>query len=124
MNTMSRTEVRVIKQHGETLLVQYTLDGVLERKYIPVVELGDGRVLDEVLEQGILFGYPFDELEIVFDNQKFANELHQVGIWKVDDMLKNPKALWSALHATLADDISLVLETALHERKRSNHNGK
>jgi len=119
----SRSRVTVVSKKGETALVQYEVDGSATRKYIPVDEIGEGLVLDTVLARGIPYGYPWDEMEMTFDGQKFSNELHQLGIWTVEDALKYPQKLWSALNATYADNISKVLKLALHE-KRSNHNGR
>lgn len=112
-----RTKVTVIQKGGNALLVQYMTSGFTERKYIPADQLGDGQVLASVLEQGIPYGYPFEEIQIEFDARKFANELHQIDIWTPDDALRNPQKLWTALNATYADNISKILETARHEKK-------
>jgi hypothetical protein len=118
---ITRTKVNVVSKKGETVLVEYMQDGKSERKYIPANELGDGHVLDNVLHQGIPYGYPFEEIYLTFDSQKFANELHQVGVWTVEDTLKYPQKLWSALNATFADSISKILATALHEKRSKHH---
>ena len=118
---LSRTNVTVVSKKGETALVQYMLDGVLNRKYIPVKELGNGYVLDTVLDKGIPYGHPWDEINLTFDSNRFAHEMRQVGLWTVEDAMKSPQKLWSALNATLSDNVSNILKTAKLEI-RSKHN--
>lgn len=116
---ISRTKVTVLHREGESVLVEYSQNGAVDRRYIPAIELGDKYVLDSVLNQGIQYGYPWDEIELKFDNQKFAAEMRNVGIWTVEDALQNPQRLWSALNATLADNLSIILKTASSEKRRS-----
>lgn len=116
-DNFSRTQVQVVERKDKTTLVQYVDDGLTVRKYIPSVEVGTGQVLDKVLERGIPYGYPWGEIDLKFDSQKFANEMHAVNIWTVDDALKFPQKLWSALNATLADEISKILSTSLKEKR-------
>jgi len=119
----SRTAVKVIQKTETTVLVEYKKDDLSERKIIPRSELGDGQVLDSVLDSGIPYGYPWEEISLSFDSFKFAEEMHQVGLWTVEDAMKNPQGLWSALNATYGDQISQVLQVARNELKGV-HNGR
>lgn len=121
--TGNRSLVKPIRQKGDSVLVEYVESGATKRKFIPSSQLIDGLVSDEVLQQGIPYGYPWEELELTFDSQKFANEMHQIDIWTVEDALRNPAKLWSALRATLAGNLTNILETASSEKKRSKHHG-
>ena len=103
-----RTVVKLIKAKNNSALVEYVFDGKLSRCYIPQAEFG-GHVLNSVLQQGIPYGFAFEELDIKFDSAKLADELHQVGIWTVDDLLKNPKGLASALNQTLSEITANIL---------------
>lgn len=104
--------VTVVNQKGSSALVEYVCDGLLNRVYIPTTEISEGRVLKSVLAQGIPYGFPWEELDLKFDVNKFADELHQVGIWTQEDALRSPKKVSAALHATLAVNLSEVLNIA------------
>ena len=114
----SRTAVKVISKKEKTALVEYFQDDDLHRRYIPANEIGDGNVLDEVLQQGIPYGYPWEEIELKFDAKKLSYEMHKVGIWTEADALKFSHKVWSALNATYAVDISKILKVASLENRR------
>src|SRR5688572_23512470 len=109
----------LVKQKGTSVLVQFVSDGMIKRVFIPLDKFGDGHVPENVLQQGIPYGYPWEEIEltVTFDGQLFANELHNLGIWTADDLLKNPQGAWSALRATLADNVNNILSLASQEKK-------
>ena len=113
----AKTPVTILRQKDNSTLVQYVDDGVLTRKFVPTAKVSDNLVPDEVLEQGISYGYPWEEIELKFDVQKFANELRNIDVWTVEDALKNPQKLWSALRAAMADNLSTILVTAMNEKK-------
>jgi hypothetical protein len=112
-------KVNVISRNGNSALIECSLDGVLSRKFIPVSELEGDIVSETVCKQGIPYGYPWQEIDIQFDGDKFAEEMHNVGLWTANDIMKSPQKLWSALHATLADNLSEIIEKAKQEQKRS-----
>lgn len=111
--------ITVVKKNGGSALVEYIEGDEPVRKYVPVDQINDMQVNSEVLQQGIPYGYPWDEIQISFDSQKFAHEMKQVGIWTVEDALRSPQKLWSALRATLADNIKEILTISSQEKKRS-----
>jgi hypothetical protein len=119
-----RTLVTVITKRDNSTLVQYVEQGVLIRKYVPTAKIDGNFVDNDVLEQGIPCGFPWREMELQFDGMKFENEMHNVGLWTVQDVLKSPQKLWSALQATLADNLSTILELAKEESKGVNRHGK
>lgn len=114
-----KTQVTIIRQTGESTLVQYMEKGALARRIVPASQVANGAVADQVLAAGIPYGFPWGEIQMVFDMQKFVNELHQIDIWTAEDLLKSPQKLWSALRAALANSLSNVLEIARNEHKRS-----
>jgi len=121
----SKTFVTTIRTKGNSALVQYVDDGVLTRKYVPAAKVfSDGLVADDVLEQGIQYGYPWEELSLAFDMQKFTNELRNADVWTVEDMLRTPQKLHSALNAAFADNIRNILEFAKQEKKGVKQNDK
>lgn len=120
----TRTKTDLVRKKGASALVQYQDGNILKRVYIPVDEFGDGHVLDDVLESGIPYGYPWEDLDVTFDGARFANELHNLDVWTVEDALNNPQKLWSALRATLSDNINEILTVASQEKKMRRTNGK
>jgi len=114
-----KTLVTVIRQKDKSSLVEFIAAGILTRKFVPTKEVVDGFVSDEVLEQAIPYGYPFDEIKLAFDSQKLVNEMHNVGVWTAEDALKNQQKVWAALCATFADALPIILETSKKELTRS-----
>ena len=114
-----RTLVTVVSQKGDSTLVQFIDNGVLNRKYVPTDKVDGNMVDDQVLLRAIPYGYPWEDIVLTFDSLKFANEMRNVELWTVEDALKNPQKLWSALRATLAVNLSEILEVAKNETKRS-----
>jgi len=113
----SKTFVTTIRTKGNSALVQYVDDGVLTRKYVPAAKVSDGLVPDEVLEQGIAYGYPWEEVELEFDSHQLADEMHQVDLWTVEEVLRNPQKVQAALNAILANGLSKILDIARNEKK-------
>lgn len=118
-NVRKTTAVKIISQTGESVLVEYITGEILNRCYIPPEKLDGLMVEDQVLLAGIPYGFPWEDIEIVFDKNKFANHLRNDGIWTPADALRNPQKLWGALRASLADSLSDVLNVSREERKRS-----
>jgi len=118
---MQKIQVIIIRRKGESILVQYTREDTLQRCTIPVAQLDNNLVDDQVLQAGIPYGYPWEDIQLTFDMKKFMNELHQVDIWTAEDLLKSPQKLWSALRAALADSLSNVLDIARNEHKGVRH---
>ncbi len=120
-NPINLMLVTLVRLKNNSALVEYVEDGAIIRKYVPADKLENNFVPEEVLQQGIPYGYPWEEISITFDSRKFADELHKVGIWTTDDALKSPQKLWSALRAALADNITNILTVASQERKGKSH---
>jgi hypothetical protein len=116
-----KTPVTLIAQKGDSALVEYIESGVPIRKYVPTREVNNNRVADEVLSAGIPYGFPWAEISVKFDPQKFENEMHQVGLWTTEDLLKSPQKVWSALRATFADNVSEILDIAKSEKGVKRH---
>jgi hypothetical protein len=114
------TLVTILSSKGASTLVEYMLDGVLQRKYVPTEKVLNQFVPDEVLARGIQYGFPWEEIVINFDMQQFATEMHNAELWTVEDVLKSPKKLTGVLRKIFEDSFKAVLETAVREKKRSN----
>lgn len=107
--------VTVISRKGSAALVQYVEGGMVHRKYVPLGVIDNSAVDGETLEQGIPYGYPWDELSISFDSARFANELHNVDVWTTADALRSPQRVTAAIRATISDNLKEVLTIASSE---------
>lgn len=113
------TLVTILSSKGSSTLVEYLDAGILQRKYVPTAKVLNGFVADDVLERGIPYGFPWEEIEIKFDMQQFAVEMHNAELWTVEDVLKAPKKLTGVLRKIFEASFKTVLETAFREKKRS-----
>jgi len=114
------TLVTILSAKGESTLVEYlNIDGVLQRRYVPTKKIVDQFVADEVLERGIPYGFPWDEIVIDFDTSQFAREMHNAELWTAEDVLKSPKKLTGVLRKVFEKSFKAILETAQREKKRS-----
>ena len=115
----SKTLVTVLSAKGASVLVEYLENDVLRRKYVPANTLNERYVADSVLECGIPYGYPWEEIQIDFNAQQFAIEMQNAGLWTVEDVLREPNKLTGVLRKIFETSIRTVLETARREKKRS-----
>ena len=113
------TLVTIISAKGQSALVEHLADGILKRVYVPADKVLNQFVDDKVLAQGIPYGFPWDEIEIRFDMQQFAIEMHNAELWTVEDVLKSPNKLTGVLRKIFEPSFKVTLETALREKKRS-----
>jgi hypothetical protein len=114
----AKTLVTIITSKGDSLLVEYMLDGVLYRKYVPTHKLEGNFISDEVLEAGIPYGYPWEEMDIKFDMQEFAVQMHNADLWTAADLLKAPKKLTGVLRKLFESQFKEILKEAENENKR------
>lgn len=115
----NNTLIKVIQSKGQSTLVEFIHDGVSIRKFVPSDEVINGMVADQVLERAIPYGYPWSEISLTFDANMFEREMHNRELWTIEEALRNPKKLKSAIDATLASQLSSVLQIAHSEKKRS-----
>ena len=115
-NTM--TPIRIIAAKGNSTLVEYVIDGLLARRYVPTAQINGNIAPAEILERGIPYGYPWEEMQLKFDSARFADEMRKAALWTPQDVLKNPQAVWSALRATFTVNFTTVLEQARIESKK------
>lgn len=116
---VATTHVTVIATKGASTLVEYLQGDLLQRKYVPASLVANRFVANDVLERGIPYGYPWDEIDLQFDGRQFAVEMINAGLWTVEDVLKEPKKLTGVLRRLFETQIKAVLEAALQEKKRS-----
>lgn len=114
-----KTLVTILSSQGASTLTEYVTDGVVYRKYVPTSKLEGNFIQDETLASGIPYGFPWDEIVIKFDPQKFAEAMHNAELWTVEDVLKSPAKLTGVLRKVFEQDFRKILETASSEKRRS-----
>jgi hypothetical protein len=115
----NKTEVKIISRKGASILVEYIVKELPIRKFVPAEKEINGFVDNDVLEHGIPYGYPWSNVKLTFNGERFEKEMRNAGLWTVQDVMKFPQKLWSALNATFAEDVSSIIEIAKSENKRS-----
>lgn len=114
----NKTLVTIVTMKDHSLLVEYFENDILTRKYVPVSKLEGNYIADDVLASGIQYGYPWEEMDIVFDMKLFAVEMHNAELWTVDDLLKTPNKLTGVLRKLFERQFKEILKTAENDKKR------
>lgn len=104
--------VNVISATVNTVLVEFTADGLLMREYIPTVEVIDGKAPEDVLMAGIPYGVDWEDIKLKASAIELANALRMNGIWTCEDAMKNPNKIISALQAVYGVDLAALLKHA------------
>lgn len=121
--------VSVVFRKSSAILVEFTdPKGHTARRSIPAnqVELYDNgtkaKVSNEVLEQGISYGIPFEYRlrSVTVTPVELADSFHLNGIWTSEDIVNNQKAvissLLSAFKISLSDILALADEFSKKEK--------
>lgn len=115
----AKTIVTILETKGKSTLVEYMVDEMLYRKYVPTEKVLANFVEDEVLASGINYGFPWEEMDIKFDMRRFAIEMQNAELWTAQDVLKSPQKLTGVLRKVFEEDFKAILQTAVQEQKRS-----
>ena len=114
--------VRIMREQDDRLLVEWVdTKGMLRSVFIGADELIDGRVDNDVLDEAIPYGVPWEEAFIVAQKKATpevrANELRKVGIWTLDDLREKSRFVLGALKAGFMVEIGELnkLATRLKE---------
>lgn len=82
-----RLSVRLVGHEGESALVEWIIEGMYHRVYVPLSKLKDGTVAVKDLERGIPYGLPWEDwIEIEATPESVANELRRQGVWRWQDI--------------------------------------
>lgn len=116
---MDKTIVaNVVTQAGRVALVQWLDDSSLRRSHVPADEVKRGRCKRDVLEAGIPYGVPWEEIvesiinAQIFHPAAFADELRKHDIWTADDVEKNPRGVKRAIAAITGVTIGALMRAA------------
>lgn len=103
--------VKVVGEKGESALVEYQVDGMYRRRYVPRKSVKDGAVSPITLGKGVVYGLPWEDfIEITATPESVANKLRQRGVWYIEDMTHS-----AILHARLAFDYGDFISRAKQE---------
>jgi len=117
-------KVKVVHQKSQAVLVEYSLEGMLERVVVPlnvVTMLGDKAAecdVDELL-RGIPFGIQWANY-LSMDEvtpERMQNVLRNNGIWTAEDAERNPRAVFGAIQQAYSTSLADVLKAAKTARK-------
>lgn len=99
--------VRVIQRNGPTVLIEWTVDGLSYRGYVPNAVIEDGWCAWADLVAAQPYGLRWEEL-VEIDGEalarKIAQELYRRGAWTAQD-LRRPNTALSAYQAALSDSV-------------------
>ena len=119
-------KVRTIQQSGAASLIEYvTGDRSLRRVYVPGASIIEGECPQDLLEQGIEYGLPWEEVlvealgvtpEIA---TRAAREMRRRGLWVTGDLRRNPEQVIAALQAAFGASYQRILAAAEHYDKES-----
>jgi len=108
--------VTKVREEKNSMLVQYSVDGILYRVTVPSKILirgkkkGTFKVEQETLEAGINYG---DDLisafeDIVISKETLVDVFHNHAIWKFEDILENPSLIRSAIYSQVGGSVADV----------------
>jgi hypothetical protein len=77
----------LIGHKDQSVLVEWIVEGMYHRAYVPLGKLKDGTVAEKDLERGIPYGEPWEKwIEITATPKSVANELRRHGMWRWQDV--------------------------------------
>lgn len=105
-------KVRIIRQEGESALVEWHDGQHLQRAYVPATEIDElSRV--KAPEKGIPHGDDLLALiKVRVTPEKVVEHLHQAGIWTADDVLASPHIVTGAINAAAVAFLESLLDNA------------
>ena len=109
---VKKIKVKVLKAGLDNAMVEFMLDKVFQRATIPTNFIDDEYVEQAVLEAGIPYGIPWELVELKASPIDLANILRKNDIWTVDDAMRNPNKIISALQAAYGVDLAQILKFA------------
>lgn len=109
--------VKFISRKKSAALVEYRVaENEFARVSIPAnkIVLGTGEeyadVPESVIKSGIPYGIPWESKlpDITVKGSDIEKEFHKMGIWTLDDVRRNPKAIQSVVMAAASDIVRAI----------------
>jgi len=100
-SSTAKETVKIIRQIGKSVLIEYRQDSKLRRCTIPANKVVDqrkegnilfGDVNSKTIAMGVPYGVDWERMSDIpqLTADMIADALHESGIWTVDDIQKNP----------------------------------
>lgn len=106
----------VINVRGESALVEFRKAGKLKRVIIPAAEASN-QMDPDILEMGIPYGLPWESIvTLSVTSETLAERLREAGLWTVEDINANPRAVYGALQAAYGVDLAAILQAAANHK--------
>lgn len=104
-------KVRVVKVLGDAAIVEWDADG-LRRCVIPA-SMAAPEMDAETLELGAPYGLPWETLVTLSATPEgFAAALRANGIWTLEDVRNNQKAVYGVIQAAYGLDLAALIQAA------------
>lgn len=105
--------VKEIQRTGQSVIIEVSDMGVLRRVIVPADEVADNGVSPEVLERGVAYGLPWEELlSLRVTPAIVANALRRSGIWTLEDLRRQPMRAVAALQSAYGLDVAALMGAA------------
>lgn len=110
---MAKVSVREVASKGDSVLVEYTENGLTVRKALSQRSIVDGQVEDKILYSAAPYGVQVAELMGDWIPDDFPHRLEAAcrdrGLWTKVDFEKNPALVMSALQQALHLDANYLI---------------
>jgi hypothetical protein len=92
--------VTVIERKGESALVEWIINGIPRRAFIPAVEIIEDQAPVDVLEAGVPYGVDWENITLEASAAALAINLHRNNIWTGADLAANVQTAYGCIQAT------------------------
>ena len=84
---------RSIKSSGDSVLVEWFIDDIPHRGFIPISEFDFKKSIapQSVLKAAIPFGVDWTRADVQIDKKRLDCELKRSGFWTIEDLKSNPR---------------------------------
>lgn len=110
--------IQIVEQRGQSALVEWPQEGDLRRAYVPVDAISNAQCDEDVLNAGLPYGTPWDDLidASKLTPEAIGKELRRRGVWTSADIEVNMQGAQRAINlATGITPASLHTLAKLYE---------
>lgn len=105
--------IKIISQHKQSALVEFTKNGKLQRATVPLSDIQEGQISDYKLKMGIPYGIEWSKLVRLQANAEDLQEnLRSAGIWTGEDARRNAQRVLGVLQKTYGVDLGVIMKIA------------
>lgn len=108
-----KIKVQIVKIVGDTALVQWTDGKRRKRGFVPHNKIDGDKVDEKIIEMAKPYGIPFADLVTMKATaQQLEDKLYDNGIWTIEDLTANSKAVPGILQSVYAVDMATLFKVA------------